>query len=435
VIDEQPALVLRRLMRWLEPFKPCFGHRAQVLSLAQYVEGLLSDSPRKSMQAMLGRLTDPRPYQAFQHFVTDAPWDAAAVWRRLLAVLPERRGFLILDDTGFPKQGTHSVGVARQYSGTLGKIGNCQVAVTAALWTRVRAWLVGAELYLPEEWLTVARRAEARLPASRHFAEKWRLALTLVRRVLAAGITIDGVVADAAYGDVTLFRTALERLRLSYVVGLSSTTTVWLGTPARRAVPAGRSGRPRKRPLLDAAAPVAISKLAHSAPATAWRRIEWRNGGQPAWAAEFLALRVTPAIEWRRYHRVHTLWLLCERNGVGSTRTKYYLSNLPPRTSLATLVRWAHHRWAIEQQYQELKTEIGLDHFEGRTYPGWQHHLVISAITYAFLQAERRRRRPTLTFPTIRAVVQEIFAGLLFISRPKYLKWLDQAREMLPLRI
>lgn len=121
MIDEKPAFVLRRLMRRLEPFKPCFGHRAPVLSLAQYVEELLSDSPRKSMQAMLGRLTDPRPYQAFQHFVIDAPWDAAAVWRRLLAVLPERRGFLILDDTGFPKQGTHSVGVARQYSGTLGR--------------------------------------------------------------------------------------------------------------------------------------------------------------------------------------------------------------------------------------------------------------------------------------------------------------------------
>jgi SRSO17 transposase len=307
--------------------------------------------------------------------------------------------------------------------------------VTAALWTRARAWLVAAELYLPNEWLSAARRAEARIPSSRTFAEKWRLALSLVRRVRAAGITIDGVLADAAYGDVTLFRTGLERLGLSYVVGLSSTTTVWPGTPATRPVPAGGAGRPRKRPRLDASAPVAVSVLATAAPADAWRRVEWRNGDQLPWAAEFLALRVTPAVEWRRYHRVHTLWLLCERNGPASTRTKYYLSNLPPRTSLATLVRWAHHRWAIEQQYQELKTEIGLDHFEGRTYPGWHHHMVISAITYAFLQAERLRRRPTLTFPAIHAVVQEVFAGLLFISRPKYLKWLNQAREMHPLRI
>jgi SRSO17 transposase len=139
VTDEQPAVVLRRLMRWLEPFKTCFGHRAQVLSLQQYVQGLLSDSPRKSMQAMLARVTQPAPYQGFQHFVTDAPWEATTVWRRLLRVLPERRGILLLDDTGFPKQGTHSVGVQRQYSGTLGKTGNCQVAVTAALWTLMRA--------------------------------------------------------------------------------------------------------------------------------------------------------------------------------------------------------------------------------------------------------------------------------------------------------
>ena len=134
-------------MQWLEPFKTCFGHRAQVVSLQQYVEGLLSDSPRKSMQAMLARLTAPAAYQAFQHFITHAPWDAAVVWRQLLHVLPERRGILILDDTGFPKQGTHSPGVQRQYSDTLGKTGNCQVPVTAALWTRMRAWLVGAELY------------------------------------------------------------------------------------------------------------------------------------------------------------------------------------------------------------------------------------------------------------------------------------------------
>ena len=435
MLDEQPAIVLRRLMRWLEPFNTCFGRRAHVLSLAQYVEGLLSDSPRKSMQAMLARLTDPRSYQAFQHFVTDAPWEAAAVWRRLLAVLPERRGFVILDDTGFPKQGTHSVGVARQYSGTLGKIGNCQVAVTAALWTRARAWLLGAELYLPEAWLTPARRAEARIPASRRFAEKWRLALALVRRIRAAGIAVEGVLADAAYGDVTVFRLALDRLRLAYVVGISSTITVWPGTPTTRRVPAGQPGRPRKRPLLETGPPVAVSVLARDAAATAWRRVEWRNGARPAWAAECLALRVTPAVEWRRHHRVHTVWLLCERQPTPRTRTKYYLSNLPARTPLATLVRWAHHRWAIEQQYQELKTEIGLDHFEGRTYPGWHHHMVISAITYAFLQAERQRRRTTLTFPAIRAAVQEVFTGLLFISHPTYLRWLDQAREMLPLRI
>ena len=141
-------------MRWLEQFKRCFGHRAQLLALRTYVKGVFSDSERKSMQAMLARVTEPVAYQAFQHFITHAPWDAERVWRRLRAVIPERRGVLILDGTSFPKQGPHSVGVARQYCGALGKIANCQVATTVALWTGVRAWCLGATLYLPEEWLT-----------------------------------------------------------------------------------------------------------------------------------------------------------------------------------------------------------------------------------------------------------------------------------------
>src|SRR5882672_580218 len=147
-------------MTWLEAFKVCFGHRAQVLALRRYVQGLLSDSARKSMEAMLARVTEPGSYQAFQHFITDAPWNADAVWRRLRAVIPEREGLLIFDGTSFPKQGTHSVGVARQYCGALGKIANCQVAVTAALWTGARAWLTGALLYLPKEWTRDRARCE-----------------------------------------------------------------------------------------------------------------------------------------------------------------------------------------------------------------------------------------------------------------------------------
>ena len=148
-------------MAWREAFKECVGHRAQVLALRRYVQGLLSDSARKSMEAMLSRVTAPGAYQAFQHFITDSPWDAACVWRRLRAVLPERDGWLIFDETSFPKQGTHSVGVARQYCGTLGKIANCQLAVTAALWTEARAYLLGAALYLPAAWLTAAARQRA----------------------------------------------------------------------------------------------------------------------------------------------------------------------------------------------------------------------------------------------------------------------------------
>ncbi len=167
-VDDRCAVAqLRRLMKWLGAFKECFGHRAQQLALRRYVQGLLSDSARKSMEAMLARVTEPGSYQAFQHFITDAPWSADRVWRRLRAVLPERAGLLIIDGTSFPKQGKYSVGVARQYCGTLGKVANCQVAVTAALWTGLRAYLLGAALYLPEEWLTDTARARARIPPGR----------------------------------------------------------------------------------------------------------------------------------------------------------------------------------------------------------------------------------------------------------------------------
>ena len=232
-------------MRWLAAFKDCFGHRAQELALRRYVHGLLSDSARKSMEAMLARVTDPGSYQAFQHFITDSPWSADRVWRRLRALLPEREGVLIFDGTSFPKQGTHSVGVARQYCGALGKVANCQVAVTAALWTGVRAYLLGAALYLPEPWLTDAAREPARIPASVRFQEKWRQALTLLRQVRASGITITGVAADAEFGDNSLFRAMLHRLRLPYAVGISSSQTVFMGRPRLVRRPAGRLGRPR----------------------------------------------------------------------------------------------------------------------------------------------------------------------------------------------
>jgi SRSO17 transposase len=229
------------LVTWLEPFEDCFGHVAQRGAFRRYLLGLLSDSPRKSMSAMLARIHDPGSYQAFQHFITHAPWDVAPVWRRLLARVPDRQGVLILDDTGFPKQGTKSVGVQRQYSGTLGKIGNCQVAVTAALWTGVRAWLLGAELYLPESWLTRARRQQAHIPARVRFPEKWRLALTLIDRVRRAGIDIELVAADAGYGDTLEFRAGLEARGLRYMVGVSGQLAVWIGQPPTPLAPSTRA--------------------------------------------------------------------------------------------------------------------------------------------------------------------------------------------------
>lgn len=441
MLDDTSWALLRRLTRWLDQFKSCFGHQAQRVSLREYLHGLLGDSPRKSMQAMLARVTEPRSYQAFQHFITHAPWDAACVWRRLLARLPERRGVLILDDTPFLKQGQASVGVARQYASHRHHVTNCQVAVTAALWTGQRSWFVGAELYLPDAWLTAERRLQARIPLSRRFEEKWRLALRIVRRVRAAGVTVEAVVADAGYGNMAALRTALDRLRLPYVLGIASDITAFRGTP--RVYPPARhpgAGRPGRRPRLAPGTRwFPVAELAAALPPSAWRRITWRNGSNPTLHAEFAALRVTPVVYWRLQAALHEVWLLCERRGPRAPVQRYYLSNLPATTPLAHLARLAHCRWAVEQQYRELKTDLGIDHFEGRTYPGWQHHVVLTALAYAFLQQERLSpcpSGPTLTVPQVRAIAHEVFTALILITRPRYYASLERARRRyLQLRI
>jgi SRSO17 transposase len=435
VIVRRAIAQLQRLVRWLEPFQACVGHRAQRLALRTYVHGLFSDSERKSMQAMQARVTHPVSYQGLQHFITHATWDADRIWRRLLEILPERRGVLILDGTSFPKQGPHSVGVARQYCGALGKIANCQVAVTAALWTGARAWLLGALLYLPEVWAgDAARRQAAQVPASVPFLEKWRQAITHIRRARGAGLDVTAVIADAEFGDISAFRRILHQWRLPYALGVSRHLTVFRGTPAVHIPPTGPRGRPRSQLTLVDPTTTALSvrALALSVPAARWRRVSWRNGTHRPWAARFVAMRVTPATEWRNRRLAPEVWLLCEQDLGATPRIKYFFINLPATASLKQLVRLAHQRWAIEQQYQELKTELGLDHFEGRSFPGWHHHVVLSAVAYAFLQKERMRRDadPALTFPGARAFVTEIFTALLLAQKPYYLKRMQELAEI-----
>jgi SRSO17 transposase len=433
VLDRTATAWLRRLLTWLEPFEEGFARRSQRGALRRYVSGLLNDSRRKSMEAMWSRLSDPGTYQAFQHFITPAPWRADVLWKRLRAVVPERHGVLILDGTSFPKQGPASVGVARQYCGALGKTANCQVAVTVALWTGVRAWLLGAQLYLPEEWLTPAQRARARIPDTVSFRPKGQLALTLWRQVRAAGFDITAVVGDAEFGNNAALRQTLHRAKLPYALGVSSDLKVFLGAP-RLVVPPALTGkgRPRTRPQL-APATTTIEARAWAATQTPrhWRLVSWRNGTNAPWRARFCAIRVTPAHDWRERRLAPEVWLLCERDLGAEPRTKYYLVHLPPTASLRALVRLAHQRWAIEQQYQELKDEIGLDHFEGRTFPGWERHVVLTAIAYSFLQSERRRRGQTqLTLPQVRAVLQEVLTAHFFMTQPQYLKWMLKLKDV-----
>ena len=391
--------VLERLGKFLDRFAGCFGRRTQRSGASRYIQGLLNDSTRKSMQPMEARLplNDPASYQRLQHFISHSPWSATTVWRRLRAELPIRRGILLVDETSFPKHGTHSVAVARQYCGALGKIANCQVAVSTALLAEQLAWPTTMELYVPDDWAEDAdRRARADIPRTLRFHPKWRIGLRHVRQVRAAGIQIDGVLADAAYGNVHAFRTALDRMGLRYAVGVASRLTVQV-TGARRRY--------------------AIGRVMKRLPRRAWRRICWAQGTKGPLAARFAALRVRPT------PRGPECWLLAERPLTTHGQRKAYLVNLPASASLIELVRLARGRWPIEQHYRELKDELGLDHFEGRSYRAWNHHAVIAALTCTFLQLERRRgTKPLPTFPHVRNWIREIVATLYLVENPKWLK-------------
>jgi SRSO17 transposase len=432
-LDRTATTWLKRLLMWLELFEQDFSRQSQRGALRRYVTGLLSDSRRKSMEAMWARLSDPGTYQAFQHFITHAPWDAEALWKRLRERVPERTGVLILDGTSFPKQGPASVGVARQYCGARGKIANCQTAVTVALWTGTRAWLLGATLYLPEEWLTPRQRTRAQIPAAVRFAPKWQLALTLLRQVRAAGFTVTAVAGDAEFGDNATLRRTLHRAKLPYALGVSSDLKVFLGTPRLTwPPPLVGKGRPRTRRLLPSDIQTVEARVwAAKQTPRQWRLVSWRNGTNPPWRARCCAVRVTPAHDWRERRLAPEVWLLCERDRGTTPKTKYYLVDLPSTASLRAVVRLAHQRWAIEQQYQELKDEIGLDHFEGRSLPGWQRHVVLTAIAYSFLQIERRRQGQThLTLPRVRAVIQEVLTAHFFMTQPHYLKWMLKLKDV-----
>lgn len=400
--------LLRRLGQFLDQFSACFSRQPQRDAATHYIDGLFGDSERKSMQAMHGRLGDPRDYQALQHFITHSPWDATRVWAQLRATIPVRGGILALDDTGFPKQGTQSPGVQRQYCGALGKIGNCQVAVSSALIADGRTWPLAFDLYLPTSWTDdPARCAAAGIPASLRFREKWRIALAQVRTVLQAGFTITGVVVDADYGSNAQFRAGLERLGLSYGVAIrGDAVCAVVGVPGTQSATA----------------------LAQSAPEDAWESVTWGTGTAGPLTARFCALRVRPTKG--RGDR----WLLCERSA--SDERKYYLLHLPETTALVHLVALARSRWPIEQQYRELKDDLGLDHFEGRTYQGWAHHVVLTAVAFTFLQIERGRAttEPRPTLPVVRGWVREIMGLLYVVHNRRLLSMLDSFRRNAPLR-
>lgn len=401
--------LLRRFGQFADRFADCFSRHAQRDAASQYLDALFNDSERKSMQAMHGRLSDPGSYEALQHFITDSPWEAEPLWARLREIVPVRSGILALDDTSFPKQGKHSVGVKRQYCGALGKIANCQVAVSTVLLDDQLAWPLSFELYLPKEWLAdEARRTKARIPESARFREKWRIALSHIRRVLKAGFQLTAVVADADYGSTAAFRRGLEQLGLRYGVAIRWFLTMWI-PGARRPQTAG--------------------EIATQIPDPDWQRVTWADGTKGPLAARFAAVRVRPAKS--RGDR----WLLCERSLADDER-KYYLLNLDATATLRELVAIVRSRWPIEQQYRELKDELGIDHFEGRSYRGWTHHTVLTAIAFTFLQLERMRPEdePRPTLPHVRLWVREIMAVLYVVNNRKLMNLIVSFQRNPPLR-
>src|SRR3954454_4813759 len=370
--------------------------------------GLLLPGERKSVEPMAAKV-DPRNvrsrHQSMHHFVADAPWEARDVIRAARDWALEqfdRHGPLqawIIDDTGVPKKGTHSVGVARQYCGQLGKQDNCQVAVTLSVANDHASLPIAHHLYLPRPWADdPARRARAGVPDEVTFQTKPEIALAQFRAALQAGIRPATVLADAGYGVDTAFRDGISALGLPYVVGVQSTISLW--PPGVMPLPPRKwsgNGRPPSLIRRDGKRkPVSAKQLASSLPARAWRRVTWREGTNTTLTSRFAAIRVRPA--HRDYNRTTPRpeeWCLIEWPKGEPEPTKYWLSTLPARMSRRALVDITKARWRIERDYQDLKQELGLGHYEGRGWRGFHHHATLCIAAYGFLIIERAALPPS----------------------------------------
>lgn len=409
--------VALRFHAYIEHLSEAMGHADRHAPLAEYCTGLLLPGERKSVEPMAARVAPAEvgaKHQSLHHFVAKAPWEEtkllASVRSYVLPILEKMAPIRawIVDDTGIPKKGRQSVGVARQYCGELGKQDNCQVAVTLSVANAHASLPIACRLYLPEAWTEdEARRKKAGVPDEIAFATKPQIALDQIGQAIEDGVPKGIVLADAGYGNDSGFRSGVTELGLTYVVGVQGSTTVW--APGTAPLPAKPwSGRGRRSKLLRRETrPVKVSDLAKALPRKAWKTVCWREGSHGDLVGRFAAVRVRPS--HRDYWRAEPWpeeWLLIEWPEGEDAPTKYWLSTLPADAAVATLVDTAKLRWRIERDFQDLKQEIGLDHYEGRGWRGFHHHAALSIAAYGFLVAERSPIPPSASF--IRALGRKI---------------------------
>jgi SRSO17 transposase len=401
---ELDPVVLDRLRDYAALFADEFPQARPALWAGVYLQGLLLDGERKSIEPLSRRVDLPRgltvrdPDQALQPFVNQSPWDERRVLRRYRALLAETfarpQGIVVVDDVSFPKQGRCSVGVQRPYCGARGKKANCQVAVRVHDVSPRGHYPLDLRLDLPAAWLTEKRRLDRAgvPPEHRHAMTKPPIALELLDRVRAEGLPGPRVVADAGSGVSGAFRDGLEARGLSSVVGVTQAFVVFTRAPRwRMPEPVGPAGgRPRTRPRLAEGSPRPIA-LGELAKPIRLRRVTWREGTKGRLAGRFSGLRVWPGTGWRtgRCAGAGPVWLRIEEQADGPI--PYALSNLPPRTSMRKAVRLWKSRWPVEQGYQQMKEALGRDHFEGRSWRGFHHHAAMVMLAYGFLLRERHR--------------------------------------------
>jgi SRSO17 transposase len=401
--------VEKELGAFVEEFAPELGRSERRYWCKLYLTGLLLDGERKSIEPMAQRVPGGNE-QALQQFVNQSPWAHEPVQDKLVRQLVrwggQGKGVLVLDDTTLPKKGDASVGVARQYGGALGKVANCQAIVT---WhycgPRVHFPLLG-EVYLPQAWITDPVRLDrVGVPEDKRvFREKWKLALALLDRV-SEDLSYEAIVMDAGYGEIRPFLHALDQREQCFVAQIPESHCFWPATVILEEC-AKPGGRPRRFPMIADPQAQPLSAKAWRAQADTgklrWQKVTLRLQQPKTVEVARVRVRETTTHAWRRPGPER--WLLIERHRDG--RCTYYLSNAPRRTSVRRILNWAHQRWKIEQSYQQLKEELGLDHFEGRSWRGLHHHLTLCFLAYGFLQLLRQRKKSVVAPAHSSAVAQ-----------------------------